>query len=481
MKDEKELSAEQKEEIVTEKYSGEKSFEETALKDELEKLAETFRQELNKASEMSEEEFEEAFADELGIIPEEELCACCGEQRRDKSFGEHYEYCADCRSAMKKYPLSAQGIIAAIVMVGLAIFSVLSFAFDFEGYDYAYKAEKLRAEKKLTSAANSYDTAITKFMEKGILPKRIMLNCASVAFQTMDGGMSSMEYVSNVIEEALTETETKLPLYNGVMKLYEENKLLYATLNEFYTLIQNEKFAKYQPGNDELYKEMMAEIEALVDKEVTVTQYDKSTSKKVKADECMVRFCQYMFAYTSEEYDDAMEYMRMVQKLRPSYYWLYGYELGMAELQSGKPSQARALAENMLEQNIENGDAYALHSAIDRLAGNQEKAIEWADKGIAIIPENAELYRYKAMSLCVMGDYEKAKTEIDKAIEIQEYPLAYMVSIIIETELGNNDTARTYQKTLEMQGVSLTDKMNKYLKGEITAEKLFTEGTGDVE
>ena len=317
--------------------------------------------------------------------------------------------------------------------------------------------------------------------EGDIVAKKAYLQSADIIFKTMNNGSDSMKDISERIDKALSDVEKKLPVNNSYIETQTKCKVLSSTMQHFYDIIQDEKYASYTPENKEMYTQIMTEIGSLIDKELSISATDGKTIQMVKADMGMVRFCQYMFAYTSEEYDDAMEYMRMVQKLRPSYYWLYGYELGMAELQSGKPSQARALAENMLEQNIENGDAYALHSAIDRLAGNQEKAIEWADKGIALIPENAELYRYKAMSLCVMGDYEKAKTEIDKAIEIQEYPLAYMVSIIIETELGNNDTARTYQKTLEMQGVSLTDKMNKYLKGEITAEKLFTEGTGDVE
>ena len=31
------------------------------------------------------------YKDDEGVIPEEELCKCCGEQRRDKSFGENYD------------------------------------------------------------------------------------------------------------------------------------------------------------------------------------------------------------------------------------------------------------------------------------------------------------------------------------------------------------------------------------------------------
>ena len=77
-------------------------YSDKALDNELEKLAETFRQELKKAQAMSEEELIkngiiiQQYEDDEGIIPEEELCKCCGEQRRDKSFGENYEYCRAC-------------------------------------------------------------------------------------------------------------------------------------------------------------------------------------------------------------------------------------------------------------------------------------------------------------------------------------------------------------------------------------------------
>ena len=294
MKDEKKLREQNKEDIVTEKHSGESSYSEESLHDELEKLAETFRQELKKAQEMSDEEFEEVYADELGVISAEELCACCGEKRRDKRFGENYEYCADCRKAMCKYPLSIQGVLVAIVMVGLAIFSVVGFVNDFSDYRLVYKAEKCRAEKKLVSAVSYYDSAIATLIEDDIIPKRVLLKCAETAYETMDGGTSSMSYISSLIEAAVTEFESKLPIYNGVMKLYDENKLMYATMQEFYKLIQNEKYSKYEPGNEELYKEIMKEIEALIDKEVTVTSFDGKTSQLVKSDEAIVRFCQTM-------------------------------------------------------------------------------------------------------------------------------------------------------------------------------------------
>lgn len=481
MKDEKKLSEQNKEEIVTGKHSGESSYSEESLHDELEKLAETFRQELKKAQEMSDEEFEEVYADELGVIPEEELCACCGEKRRDKSFGENYEYCADCRKAMCKYPLSVPGVLAAIVMVGLAIFSIINFASDFDGYDLVYRADKNRSDKKLSSAMTYYDNALAFFDEEEIVPKNVMLDYAEVMFSCMENGTTTMGYVSALLEDALSDFEMNLLVYSKAKNLYYENKIIYQTMQEFYTVVQNEEYSDFKAGDDEMYEKIMAEVLAIKDKELTVESPDGKTSEKIPADEATVRFCQYMFAYTAEKFDESYEYMKMVKDLAPSYYWLYAYEMGMAQLQSGEYSEARDLADLMINQNVENPDGYCLRSAVDRMNKRYTKAVKWVDDGLKHNPSNAELYRFKAMALCASGDYKEAKEAIDTAIETQNYAMAYMTAIVIETELGNSETVKEHKKFLKEQEIELTEKMNKYLDGEITATEMFTEGTGDVQ
>ncbi len=481
MKEEKKVNSENKEKIVTDKYSGESAFSNSELNDELERLAETFRQELKKAQEMSDEEFEEVYADELGIITEDELCACCGERRRDKSFGEHYEYCSECRANMKKYPLGIQGILMVVVFFGLAIFSVITFADDFKCYDYGYKAEKNLKADKIASAITNYDYGIYEFNEKDINAQRMYIKCAEAVFETMDSGVTSMSFVSQLLEDTLTDKQSNSPLYASTMALYKENKLLLATMQEFYTIVENEEYADYEPGNEEMYEKIMADIEAIIEKEVSLVSLDGKTTKMVKASEPMVRFCQYMFAYSSEEYDDSLAYMRLVRELAPDYYWLYGYELGMAELQNGNAEEARSLAKEMMNQNVENPDAYTLHSAVDRMTGKYDNAVSWADKGLDVVEDDAELYRYKAMALVAKGELEQAQEAVNGALDVQKYALGYFTAIVIENELGNDDTVEEYKELLDEQGVEFTDKINNYFKGKITAKQMFTEGTGDVE
>ena len=93
----------------------------SALDEELERLAEMFREELKNQGE--EEDDEEVLRDSQGIIYEDEVCECCGERRRAKNS----EYCKVCQEAMRKYPLSLSMIIVALVVV--SAFLVVASAF----------------------------------------------------------------------------------------------------------------------------------------------------------------------------------------------------------------------------------------------------------------------------------------------------------------------------------------------------------------
>lgn len=457
-----------------------------ALDDELQRLAATFKQELKKAQAMSEEELIkngiiiQQYEDEEGVIPEEELCQCCGEQRRDKTFGENYEYCKKCREAMKRYPLSFYSIVTLAVMVFVAVLSVFSFVADYNIYDTVRKADKYLAENKLDSAVENYDSAIVYFDEKEILPQKLYLKTAEIVFEKMSDGIYSMGEVQYRIKKALSQFEINLPLYAEYEYMHTESQVLYATMDEFYNVIYDEKYAEFDGKDQKTYEAIMTDIGSIIDKQVTVTSLDGKTSKMVSSSPAMVRFCQYMFAYSMDKYDDSYGYMQEVCELEPSYVWLYAYELGMVELQKGNIEEAKTLAEAILLRNAENVDGYVLSSSIARMTGNIKEAISVADEGIEINPDYAELYRIKAMAYIANGEIDNAKKCIDQALELKEYELSYMVSLVVENELGNKDKVKEIKESLKDHDVELTEKMQKYLKGKITAKQMFTEGTGDV-
>ena len=155
--------------------------------------------------------------------------------------------------------------------------------------------------------------------------------------------------------------------------------------------------------------------------------------------------------------------------------------MGMAELQSGDIEKAETLADALYNSNVELPDAYALKSAIFRMNGDNKKAIEWADKGLKISSENTELYRTKAMALVVKGDFEEAKKVVDTALENDGYGLLCMTAIVIENELGNDDRVKELKEILKENNMEISEKTKNYLKGKISAQEMFTEGTGDVQ
>ncbi len=458
-----------------------------ALDEELERLAQTFQAELKKAQAMSEEELIkngiiiQQYEDDDGVIPEEELCQCCGERRRDKSFGENYEYCRNCREAMKKYPLSIPGLITLAAMVFVAVVSIFSFASDFNIYNTVREGDKYLAENKLYSALDSYEGAISAFEEDDVLAKSLYFKNIKILHHTMPEGIYSMSDIIDKVETALSGFEANVPIYSNYVQMHQEAQVLYGTMNEFYTLLNNEKYIEYDFQDKEQYEEIMTEIGAIIDKQITVTSVDKKTSQLVPSSEAMVRFCQYMFAYTNGYYEDSYQYMNEVCELEPTYLWLYAYELGMVEIQKGNKDNAQILADALYNSNTELPDAYALQSTIARMTGKNEKAIEWAEKGIKNTSENAELLRLKAMAYIAEGDYEAAKEATDSALEIDEYGLLYMTALVVENELDNEDAVEELKDSLKNNDMELSEKMEKYFKGKITAQEMFTEGTGDVE
>ena len=481
LKDENVLNNETKEEILLEKASAEKSYSNDALTDELESLAQTFREELKKAQELSDEEFVEAYADDLGIIPEEELCECCGERRKDKTRGEKYQYCSVCRESMKSYPLSVPNLLVSVALVVVSILSVVLFCNDFYGYNMMYKAEKAEKENKISSAIKYYDATIDEFSEGNITPKRAYLYSAVLMYETMENGTASMTEISDRIDIALSDFAKKLPVFSPIADIQLESEIIFATMQEFYNIIGAEEYANYTSDDKEMYKEIMTKIGALIDKEVSIVSKDGKTTQMHPSNAAMVRFCQYMFAYISENYDDSYQYMLEVEKLEPDYLWLYAYELGIVETQTGDVNKAKELAQAIIKKNVEDPDGYSLYTSVERLNGNFEKATRWADKGLEYSPENAELMRLKAMALCCKGDLEEAKAVIDEALKIQEYAVLYFTAIVVENELGNTDAVESYKTALKEENVEISERMTKYLSGKLTVLQLFTEGTGEVE
>ncbi len=464
------------EEKAAKKFSGEKAYKKSELDEELEFLAQTFRDELKKAKEEQGEEF---FEDDEGVISEDELCECCGECRKDKSFGENYPYCAECRDAMTRYPVSWYNVVITVAIVVLSVVSCATFFGDFNGYYYTYLGKRAESQRRMSTAITNYDTAISFFDKEEINAKGVKLSCADAVYETMNEGVSSMDRVSDLVSDALSEFDTKLPVYKSYVDLRDEVMVLYGTMQEFYLVVNDEKYADFE--DKEVYEEAMTAIGALIDEDIQVKSMYGNSLKTYPADEAVVRFCQFMFAYTAGNHEDSYQYMRKVEELKPGYLWLYAYELGLVDAQTGDVESAKKLAQAMYENDIEYYGSYCVYACAERLSGKLDKSISWADKGIANVPDSSEIRRHKAMTLALKGELAEAKTVLEEANNLEQNGLLSITLLVVENELGNTEEVEEIKKYLDENGVEIPQRTQDYLNGKLTLQGLFGEGTGDIE
>ncbi len=483
MKDEKEMnSSNENEESLEASLDKTEDYEQNQLNDELEKLAETFRVELKKAKESGEIKVSdnEVVDENDNAIPEEELCECCGERRKDKTISESYEYCEVCRERMKRYPINFASVIIAISVILVSVLGVTGFISDFSGYNLAKSARDCDKKSEISTAISFYDSSIAFFEDKDIVPKALYKDSAVDVFAVLPQGVVSFYDVSQRVEKALSDFEAKLPIYNGYEELRNKALIMYDTYYAFYTILRNDEYADFDPENKEMINDIYAEVGKLNGQEYTIESMS-GEKEKVTYDETMILFSQYMFLSAYGDYNQAYECIKQIREKYPEYIQMYGYDLATIEIQYGNYKTAIELADALKANNAEDSSPYILYAYKERMAGEHEKAIEFVNQGLKVDAEATELYRQKAIALLLMGKKDEALKEIKTAFECEQYGVLYFTYLVIATEAGAEEQVEEITKIIEESGLETPEKIQKYLDGKLSYKKLFTEGTGDIE
>lgn len=470
----------------------EKTDADDDLEKELLELTELFKAELKKAKEAEEAQGEDGefeLIQELddtpvesseAEIPEEELCLCCGERPRDKTVSQNYEYCAECRENMKRYPIGIHHFASAAAVIVCAVIAIMTFTVDFEGYSLAFSASKNAKSGKLTTAVSDYENSIGIFEDGKIGCKFLKLKNAESIYKTLPSGAKSLSEAASYIDEALSPFEAKLPVYKKYVRLRNNALNQYAVLEEFYAVMGKEQYAGFDGTNGEMYSAMQAELEALVGKNVEITDID-GDKLEMPYDEGMIRFSQYMLAYSCKKDDDSYKYITLMKEASPESICLYGYELSLGEIKRGKLSEAELLTDAMLENNAEDVNAYIIKSCLKRLGGDFDGALSVAAEGLEIDEANADLYRQRSMALILKGDPSGALEEAKAGLNYSQYGALYYVYLVAANEKGDAQEVSAAKEQIASMGIGYTERMSAYLNGEISAAQLFSEGTGDVE
>ncbi len=353
--------------------------QEDAVLQELEGIRDMLQQELDKAQngeliqgldELPEE------PEQQEEIPEEERCQCCGERRRDLSFGEDYPYCAECRDLMKAAPIKWTGVLCWIVMLVVAAASMLVCSGAITDYATLMEAETYYANRQIVDAEATYYNYLSSAQYND--------NHSRAAVRNLIDIFSSMGYLSDandLITQNFTDAQLKLPWNKRYAAIAQEFKDISTASEKISSLLQDVMYAEegfdFDEKNAALDK-LTAPAEdgtpGLPEIFVEYYRYVLMNLSKQKSNDEMIAQLQHM-----EELDDG------------SHTWLYLTNLLSLASKAGNLELTQTYYDKVLKINKQESTAYTAMANVYRFTDtpDADKMLEVAAKAEENMSESA--------------------------------------------------------------------------------------------
>ena len=482
------------------------SEEELKLKEEMEALARTFQEELDKAkaeeeqiaiekAEKAEEEgmliqeLESDFYDEdenPEDIPEEELCECCGERRRGTRENPDSPYCRSCEKALRHYPFEFFSVLMALIVIGFCFFACYHFSDRAKIYANSLQAIRFENKGKQTSAYGAYIETINLMTANKINGELVYKRAVCSMFNYGD-----IDKVTEY-EGQFKKWEIKLPhlrkAYN-VFKTYEE---MMATQDKIYSVITEVAGDDITDVKDLPYDAVIAELDKLdntaielpeiadaEDGEEIVTSAYRDSVKTYNSS--MLNFYRfYLAAACEKDYETQIQYLERIKEETPQYTWFYDSMLGDLYIKTGKDIDE--YCDFLLKYNSENSAAYIVKATSLRVQGEYDEAIELAQKYIDKEDQyNYEFLRQQALCYLMKGEYKKAYDAANSSYQIYGGTLQSVDTLALcSLASGNTSTFEELAQLVEENGMQFSDEVLGYQNGTLTLEEILTKGDFDV-
>ncbi|MDO4848027.1 MAG: hypothetical protein Q3968_07875 [Clostridiaceae bacterium] len=482
------------------------SDEELKLRAEMDELARTFQEELDKAK--AEEEIraaEQAKEQEILIqeleddvrydtetpdeIPEEELCECCGEKRRGTKDNPDSPYCRDCERGLRRYPFELLNVLIVLIVLGLSVVACINFAQRTQIYAAAARAQHLEKQKLLYTSYSAYDNVIGLMKDKELNGELVYQRAVrNMLLIDMVDDMGTYENQFKLFELKLPHLKTA---YN-TFRTYEGYRLAqldgYQVLYEEAQKIEDGDYSKLP------YAEIVGRIDALLSvsteesykyQESLGEGAEESPSYLVKIDNydpAMMEFFKfYAAALSGQDNEIQIAHLEKVRAAYPELTWLYGAFLGDLYNKSGK--DVEELCKQLESYNAEDSTADIIRTTNLRINGKRTDAIALAQKNIDKGSPNAyEFYRQQAICYLLDGDFDKAYSAAGSGYENYQYSVQVCeVYAIASIAAGRTDSYDEVVKLFEENGVKMSDEVLAYKDGTVSLEEIFAQGDYDIQ
>ena len=411
----------------------------------------------------------------------EELCILCETNAPDKSYGEDYDLCADCRKRLIRSRFRFKGILSLIAVIGCAMwaFTFLSNqGTTLEAINEGYKHLK---ESNLNSAMQHFGTVTKMGWKTARNLVDVCLEMGSV--DDTNYLLSTYFYDETAVDangqpQALAWTDKagladiNSPWNKDIKETYDFINRINSYANEyselFYQYYEQLYYGQIKPEDipyDELIKEYdKMEAQAETDEEKGIINYYKLAVSSVcnKAPEIQYGYCSKL------------------AELIPECKWMYEENLVMLSIKLGKYDEAKAMLADIRSANPENSYADLYDGLIYRYQGKYDEALKIYEALIADISNNGLYDAYYEAIVCyfMAGNYEKAYEYAALCFNGQEYltyEIVYFYAMLSE-QLGYDGGYQAAADILATNNEKLSPTVDKYIAGEITAEQLFKNG-----
>ena len=463
---------------------------EDELVQELEGIRDMLQQELDKAGdEPLIQELDEIAAETPAPeeIPEEERCQCCGEQRRDTSFGEDYPYCADCRAVMKAAPLRVPAVLLLLftfLVAGVSLYFTALYIYD---YSTLLEGETHYEARELSDAAALLSSYVSQKQGAELAGPTDFADAYSItAVKHLADTFNQMGYLGDANEVLTT--------YLGEKALQRPWNKKYRAITEDYAGLSETSSAINAIMQDVLYSGMTDIDYDERDEQLQSLLTEQNEDGSPKYDAAFVEFYRYVLLdLQGEKPEKMLEQLQIVQNLDGNAHpWMYLPTMADLASKLGDEEKTKQYVDACLAINTQEATAYKAMANVYRFRDepDAEKILAVAKdeeshlSGGNSVPTYQELY---AIGYLLQEDYEKAMQAMEAYMSYKNsstgYP-AYSVSscnlyalcsVLCENKEGYDEMASVFASA----GMEPSALIKQYQDGKITLTELLQDDGGD--
>lgn len=411
---------------------------------------------------------------------EAEMCILCGEKPADKSFGENYDLCADCRKSLIKSPMRFSGFLAILMLFCAGVWGLLFAANQANTLMGVLEGDEYAAENRLYTAISSYSAS----GNIGWKTAKRMIDAYNKSgyLSGINSTVTTYFYDASSLEEGDTLTFAEKAGKSDLNAFWNKDiKKIYTDYNDAMAAYQ-EYYAFISEYDEQLYYGSIAAEDIPYD-EVNA-KYDAAMNDAESAvEKAFIRYCQYYLAYMCGKDTKVQHgYLAGVAEIAPDYGWLYLTPLTEMNVLLGNYEEALAGCEALEAANADDlyGEYYRAQAY--RRQGNYTEALEKCEDMIADYDNSQFYYAFyeAAITAFLMGDYDKALEYSDtcygggtSGVYLNEQTVNFHA--LVCKKLGDEDGYNAVVEFLKSYEMEISPTVTQYFNGEVTAEEIFNE------